>query len=309
MALVDVLTPSSPPGMARKARKLLSAWWLPLARRAAQSYVVGPEVDDALRACLWLAQQGMASTVAFWNMDSHSPREVTDAYLASLNGLAKQNLDCYLSVKAPAMDYSRELLAEVLESSQHTGTRVHFDSHGPETADQIFALIAQAPPHAPGLSCTLPGRWPRSQDDADWAVDLQLAVRVVKGQWPDPAAPPTDQRAGFLAVVDRLAGRARLVAVATHDPPLAREALARLQAAGTSCELELLFGLPIWPALHVARAAGVPVRVYIPFGYAWLPYCLSQARKNPRILLWVLRDQLLGRSLRLPGRASLPLVR
>ena len=117
-----------------------------------------------------------------------------------------------------------------------------------------------------------------------------LAVRVVKGQWGDPNDPRRDMRAGFLEVVDRLAGGTAPVAVATHDVPLAAAVLQRLAAAGTSHSLELLFGLPRRAALELARARGVAVRVYVPYGAAYLPYALGRLRQNPRIAWWLLKD-------------------
>ena len=171
----------------------------------------------------------------------------------------------------------------------------------PEVADQTLSLIADALESYPKLGCTLPGRWRRSLLDADRAVKLRLNVRVVKGQWVDPDEPNLDPAAGFLAVIDRLAGQASHVAVATHDPQLAGEGLRRLLAAGTSCEVELLFGLPMRRAIRVAREAGVPVRVYVPYGHAWLPYLLSQARQHPRVVWWLFQDLLLGRLFRSPG--------
>lgn len=282
--------------MSPSLRKLLRACWLPLAKRAAGCYVAGPGLADALRVCCWLSQQGFASTTCFWNRDCDRPRQTADVYLATLDLLARLNLDCYVSVKTAPLGFARELVAEVLERAREGGISIHFDSLGPEGADETFALIADALPHYPKLGCTLPGRWRRSRRDADRVIDLGLNVRVVKGQWGDPDEPGIDPRAGFLAIVDRLAGRARHVAVATHDPPLAREALSRLRAAGTPCELELLFGLPVGPVTRLARSAGVPVRFYVPYGYGSLPYHLSHARQNPRIFWWVVRDSLLGRA-------------
>jgi proline dehydrogenase len=126
---------------------------------------------------------------------------------------------------------------------------------------------------------------------------------VVKGQWPDPAG-DVDLRCGFLNVVEGLAGRTHKVAVATHDPALAAAALATLRSAGTPCELELLFGLPSRAVLEVGRRLAVPVRYYLPYGHAWLPYALRQARRNPRILWWVLRDAVFGRDRRPSKPAS-----
>ncbi len=274
--------------------RLLRACCLPVATRAARAYVAGPRLADALRVSRWLADDGIASTICFWNGLTERPRQITDAYLEALGALAKETFDSYLSIKAP------DLLDEVLQLGRRKGIRIHFDSLGLEASDQTFSAIVASVPLHPNLGCTLPGRWRRSLSDANRAIDLGLSVRVVKGQWAEPDMPQIDLRAGFLAVVDRLAGRACHVAVATHDAPLAREALSRLRAANTPCELELLFGLPVNHVLRVVQLLGVPVRFYVPYGQAWLPYCLSHTQENPRIIWWILKDLLQGRSFRLP---------
>jgi proline dehydrogenase len=285
--------------MDKSPKETLRACWRVLARRAARAYVAGPALSDALEACHRIAGRGFASTICFWNDDGQEPRTVADAYLGALDALGREALDCYLSVKAPPMGFSRELWTEVAERGRRGGVAVHFDSLGPESVDRTFGLIEEGLARHPRLGCTLPGRWRRSVRDTARAAELGLRVRVVKGEFPDASPAELDPRTGFLAVVDRLAGRARFVAVATHDAPLARVALGRLLAAGTPCEMELLFGLPLGRAVRVAREAGVRARLYVPYGHAWLPYCLSKARKNPGLLWWVARDLLVGRALNL----------
>jgi hydroxymethylpyrimidine pyrophosphatase-like HAD family hydrolase len=282
--------------MNRTLSKAIWAVWEVLSRIGGRGYVVGPELDDALPACRRLWQTGFASTICYWNEAGESPRKVTEAYLAALGALARESLNCYLSVKLPPLGFARDLLTEVLEQARQNDIRVHFDSLEHAVTEKTFSMIADAVLRHPKLGCTLPGRWRRSCQDADRAVEMGLHVRVVKGQWMDPDNPKLDPRAGFLEVIDRLAGRARHVAIATHDAALAREALQRLCNTRTPCELELLYGLPIRPGVRVARAAGVPVRLYIPYGYGWLPYSLEQVRQNPRILWWIIRDLLMGRS-------------
>jgi proline dehydrogenase len=281
-------------------RQMMRRCWLPVAERAARSYIAGPALADGLQVCRSFVRRGVATTICFWNGKGDSPRHTADAYLAALDALAREKLNCSLSVKAPPLGFARDLLAEILERARQGGFLVHFDSLGPEAADPTFSLVAEALERYPKLGCTLPGRWRRSLQDADRAVELRLSVRVVKGQWVDPDEPTIDPATGFLAVIDRLAGRASHVAVATHDTQLACEALRRLLIADTSCEMELLLGLPVRRAVRVAREAGVPVRVYVPYGHACLPYGLSQARQDPRVLWWLSRDLLLGRSFRLP---------
>jgi proline dehydrogenase len=128
-------------------------------------------------------------------------------------------------------------------------------------------------------------------------------VRVVKGQWPDPSH-PVDPSEGFLRIIERLAGRARHVSVATHDPKVAKAGLSALLARGTACELELLYGLPVRAVLPIAKEAGVPVRVYLPYGHAWLPYVVYRLREEPRVAAWLLRDLIDSLRLRITGKES-----
>jgi proline dehydrogenase len=285
------------------ARAFMRKAWMAVARRAAKSYVAGDDLDGAMRASRLLAQSNIGSTICYWNKDAEPPRDIVNNYFQILDRIAKEKTDSYLSVKAPPLKFSCELVDEIAGRANQLGIRLHFDSLGPEATDRTFSLLEAAAVRCQAVGCTLPGRWKRSVTDADRAIELRLFIRVVKGQWSDPEDPDRDLRQGFLEVIDRLAGRGRLVAVATHDFALARKALTRLLAAQTPCELELLYGLPIKQGLGLARELKVPARIYVPFGLAWLPYALSQAQANPRVYWWVIRDFLAGRAFRLPKPA------
>lgn len=263
-----------------------------------RAYFAGPELRDALAVHDRLARDGQRGTIGYFNHPGQSPRAIADADLAILAALAGRG-DAYLSVKAPPMRYEAALIDEIAGEAKRCGIGMHFDAHAIETADPTLAAADIALRHTPEVGCTLPGRWPRSVADGERAVERKLRVRVVKGQWPDPAAPAFDAEAGYMAVIGQLAGKARAVAVATHDPALARRALARLLDRGTPCELELLFGLPMRAVSAIGRDLGVPVRVYIPFGAAWMPYALTQLYRQPGRLAWVLKDLL---AVSLPGR-------
>jgi proline dehydrogenase len=267
----------------------------PALRRAASAYVAGPRLDHALIASRALRGRGLASTVGFWNRATDEPSEVMRAYLAAVEALSQDGLPAHLSIKAPALGFSPELLAKLLEQARSTGVRVHFDSLSLESAERTVPLIADTASAQDPLGITLPARWRRSHADLEAAIELGLGVRVVKGRWPDLEGSDQDLRAGFLTMVERLAGRARQVAVATHDEPLARQALGLLRAAGTPCELELLFGLPIGPPARAADELSVPLRIYVPYGHATLPYRIPDARRDVRILGWLSQDLLQGR--------------
>lgn len=274
----------------QSARRCVSTWLKPLLARAARNYIAGETAADAIRVARSLADQGLAATLGYWDADGDSPDMVLARYSEALEALADPTLDGYLSIKAPALDYCPARVGQLVDRAVRLSRRVHFDSLGIESVDRTRALIENLPEARDQLRFTLPGRWQRSLDDADWVVERGLPVRVVKGQFPDPNDPEHDRRQGFLDVIARLAGRAASVSVATHEPSLIDAALGQLLAAGTRCDVEVLYGLGWHGAWQVARRRGVPMRVYVPYGEAYLPYCLAEAWRSPRLLYRVVAD-------------------
>jgi proline dehydrogenase len=306
----------------------------PVLQRASRAYVPGPRLEDAVSWARQRAPSGCSFTFGYFNADGECAAQVERACHQSVLALASLNTPParpethrpgYCSVKVPALGYEPGALQRLALLAGAHGQRLHFDSHGPETAEPTLAALAAlaavaalgdladmsdpsasstltrsdappalqgVPPRHPRLGLSLPGRWARSLADADWAAQRGLRVRVVKGQWPCPDRPDTDPRQGFLAVIDRLAGRVSEVAVATHDAALAREAARRLIARGTACELELLCGLPRRGVMALARTQGLPVRLYVPFGQGWLPYALGQVLRQPKLWPRLLKDTL-----------------
>jgi CelD/BcsL family acetyltransferase involved in cellulose biosynthesis len=264
----------------------------PIVAQAARNYIAGDTLEDAKRVEERLARQGLSATIGLWDNPQDNARAVADQYLAGLDALAGDEQSTYLSIKLPALRFSTDLLNEVCARAQSVARRIHFDSLEAETADRTRSMVEDALAMHPGVEIgyTLPGRWRRSLDDACWVSERGLPVRVVRGEWPDPDDPQRDMRAGYLEVIDELAGRARHVSVATHDPVLAAEAVGRLRAAGTPCDLELLHGLPVRASIRQARELGLGIRIYVPYGEAYMPYALSQVRRKPRILWWLAKD-------------------
>jgi proline dehydrogenase len=262
-----------------------------LTSQAAAAYIAGPDLEDALTCARRLREQGASSALCFWNAVADSPPEVAARYLETIERAAAGD---YVSIKAPALQFETSLLEELRKKSGDCGVRLHFDSLGPEHADRIFEAIESIFPAETPVGCTLPGRWIRSVADAERAIDHGWTVRIVKGQWADGDGTDCDPHRGFLAVARALAGCGCPVSVATHHPALAVEALSILTAAGTKCELELLFGLPWRAVLQSVAFLNVPVRFYVPFGRAWLPYGARHLITSPWRLTWLMRDLLMG---------------
>jgi proline dehydrogenase len=230
------------------------------------------------------------TTLGYWDTGRQTPAQVAAVYSNAIAALGREKLNSYISIKAPALGMDRMCVRDVCQQARQHGVGVHFDSLGPEVASATWSLIDDALECGVEVSCSLPGRWRRSFSDVDRVIERNMKVRVVKGQWPDSVKPEMDLRGGFLAIIRRLAGRARHVRVATHDARVANLALETLTKMNTSSELELLYGLPMREALAAGQRAKVGIRIYLPYGQGWIPYCLSQVHENPRIIRWLLRD-------------------
>lgn len=276
------------------AKRLAVRAIAPALRVAARPYIAGPSIGDALRVATGIRSHGHQITIGLWDGPGDVAEDVAIGYIDALEHLATTDRSAYLSIKLPALEYSIELLDRTIGRSIQLGTRLHFDSLAPDTADRSWSMLQDRAGGHQNIGCTLPGRWRRSVGDADRAVHHDWFVRVVKGQWADPEAPEIDPRRGFLTVIESLAGRARHVSVATHDVPLAMRSMEILQRTETPCDLELLFGLPKRSSLRAVSGLSTDVRFYIPYGTSYLPYALSRARENPRLVWWLVRDAVSG---------------
>lgn len=272
----------------RGARTLAAHAWRALEARAIPGYVAGPQLRDAITLARRAHGRGLAATVCFWDDGRQSPAAVHARYLDTLRALADEPY-AYLSLKPTALAFDASLASDLAEHAARLDVGLHLDALAPEAADPSFGLAERLVGLKPAIGLTLPGRWRRSLADAPRAAELATRVRVVKGQWVDPEDQSRDPREGVLAVVDRLAGRARTVAIASHDSRLVHEALRRLLRAGTAAELEILLGHPSARVLRVARRLGVPARLYVPYGSAWLPWTPAEVRSRPWLALRICR--------------------
>lgn len=235
-----------------------------------ERHVPGPGPAAAARRCRRI---GLAGSVGYFHRAGAAPAEIVAAYRAVAGGC-----DAVLAVKAPALGFAEAALAALVA----TGREIVLDAHAEPQAAPTLALARRFA----GVGAALPARWQRSAADAAALRDAPARLRLVKGEWADPAGDMADIPAAYLALARQLAGRAAPVGIATHDPALAEAALTLLREAGTPCELEQLRGLPRRRTMAIAARLGVPVRLYCPFGPGWWPYALDSALDRPYLPRW-----------------------
>src|ERR1700704_5257540 len=99
-----------------------------LAERAARPYIVGPDLSDALRASRSLDARGFRSTIGFWNRVEDSPPDIAARYVSAIEAIGTERIDGRLSVKAPPLQFSRELFGRIVDRARERNVGVQFDS-------------------------------------------------------------------------------------------------------------------------------------------------------------------------------------
>jgi proline dehydrogenase len=252
------------------------------------AHVNGLTVDDALGAAVREPQSQAMFSLGYWPQAKEAPARIAEQYVQGIEGIAQAGLACSLSVKVDQLNFDANLWRPVVDAAVTHRVRLHFDAQAFDTADRTHAMMHDTQDRGAEVSGTLPARWLRSESDAERFIAMGIAIRLVKGQGGDPDHPKLDPRQAFFRLVDRLAGRATHVGVATHDRRVAEPALRRLRATETPCSLEQMRSLPRLDFL--ARQLELPTRVYIAYGRAGLPYAIGEVLRRPAILGWIARD-------------------
>lgn len=259
--------------------------------RIAQRHVAGSDIDDALQVCRWASDHKFSSILSLWLSGSDKNRdkkECFNSFKSNLQTITREKLDGYYSIKLSVLDYDFNLFIKLADIAREYNIRLHIDSLNPESAPTVFNFLRRASDYSEHLGCTLPSRWKRSLTDAEKAIDLGVAVRVVKGQWKDPYR-KVNSRENYLAIVRKLAGRSRYVGIATHDSALAQKALTQLNGTGTTHELEQFFSLPL-NGIKLAKKFQCPYRLYVAYGDPAIPYNYRFSLTRPALAAWMLSD-------------------
>ena len=128
----------------RGARAWVDRTYLDVQHHLALAYSAGPTPEDALRTASSFAGDGYPGILGYINAGNEDPRLVARNSLAALEGIAAGRLDCYLSIKEPALRFDRALTESIVRSGRDKGIRVHFDALSPNDVDRTFALAPEA---------------------------------------------------------------------------------------------------------------------------------------------------------------------
>lgn len=279
----------------------------PLMRRISSRYIAGETLDEALAKLAELAGRGYSGVLDILGEDVEdeaAAREVVEEYTLAARRLEDAGLDATVSVKPThiGLRFGEELALELYRELQRRCRamgrflRVEMEDH--TTTDATLRIFEALRKEGENVGIVLQSRLFRTLDDIDGLAPGPLSVRMVKGIYLEPASiahtDPEPIRAAYVECTRRLFERGAYVSLATHDEALAETLLAMIREMNLGpdrYEFQVLLGVRerLWEKW---KAAGHPVRVYVPFGPNWRAYSTRRLRKNPQILRHVMGDML-----------------
>ena len=269
----------------------------------AKRFIAGENPQSALKSIQKLHDRGFLSSLDILG-ENVANREQADSardvYLDLMKQAERLNSPMDFSVKLTQMgldinrDYCRNNLKTLLEAAGKNTVR--FDMEGSAytqaTLDMCFTLSAQYK----NLGQAVQSYLYRTEADVDRLIEKGISVRLCKGAYKeDPSIAHQsmdDIRENFLPLAFRLLKEGNLPSIATHDEYLLGEILAfisREKIDPGSFYFEMLYGV----ARDMQKTLlnkGYRVRVYTPFGEAWLPYTVRRLMEKKENILFVLKN-------------------
>lgn len=265
-----------------------------IARKFSEIYAIDPKsCSKGIEICKKLDRIGISTTIGKFSKYGDKPEDIVHECLQCTttfkSTVTKNNF--YLSLKPPAFQFNLDHVKNIAMFALKNGHGIHFDSHDHILAEPTLQLLKHLVDNAgvkKNSNCywnyglTLPSRWKRSLSDARWAAKNGIRVRLVKGEFKAKHSyDEMNPRKGFLALVDRLAGRVPEIAIATHDYRLAKEAIIRARKENTNVQLELLFGMPSARMVALSKKMLVPLCFYVAYGDTLLLYGIRHYLTTP----------------------------
>ncbi|WP_299028570.1 proline dehydrogenase family protein [uncultured Thermanaerothrix sp.] len=292
------------------AKHLVTRWRV--AWRVASRFIAGETLEEATRVIRVLNEAGLNATVDHLGehtTDTIEAQRATEAILASLEEIERQNLRANVSVKLSAIGLTvdralcRQNLEQIVARARALGNFVRVDMEDSSLVDATLDLVHWC--HDQGyanVGVAIQSYLYRSEQDTRHLVSRHVPIRLVKGAYKEPPEIAYPRKRDVDASFDRLTdillqgvleagvpqisadGRfPPIPAIATHDEArirYAQERAKRLGLPNTALEFQMLYGIRRDLQQALVRA-GYPVRIYVPYGTHWYPYFMRRLAERP----------------------------
>ena len=271
----------------------------------AKRFVAGETMDKAIIAVKKLNDKKIKCTLDILGEDVTNKSEaesLANDYIALLEEIKKNKLDSHVSLKLTMMglkvdkDFCLKNTERIVKKAKELKNFVRVDMEGSDvtqvTLDIFYALYKKYPEN---VGIVLQAYLFRAEKDTQDVIKKKARLRLCKGAYKEPAEivykKMDDIRVNFLKLSRMLLDKGNYPAIATHDKVLIGQVLDYIKEKKIKkdkYEFQMLYG--IQRALQEKLAAeGHNVRIYVPFGTAWLKYTYRRLREKKENVFFVMK--------------------
>lgn len=275
-----------------------------------KKYIAGETIDDAIRACRELNEQGIKITIDLLGefiSRLDQARENKDEYLAIIERIQKEKIDGNYSLKPTSFgllidkDVCHGYIREIVARAASFGNFVRIDMEDSPCTDleiELFRKLKKEFPANVGL--VIQAYMRRTLKDIMDLNDLNnkeipLNFRLCKGIYVEPETIAFKKyqeiNDHYLEDLEYMFRSAMYPAIATHDKPLVEGAyhlIEKYKIPRNRYEFQMLYG--VTPELRQSIVnKGHTLRVYVPFGKDWFGYSTRRLKENPKMASHILK--------------------
>lgn len=287
------------------ARRLVANWGV--ARRAAQRFVAGETLDEAVQATATLNERYLGASLDYLGESvqrAEDTQEVVATYRALLERIHEKHLDASVSLKLThlGLDINEELcqtnLRLILTDAKNYGIPVTIDMENTPYTDVTLRIYRTMRDEYgfDNVGTVIQSYLRRSEGDMRELGAEGAHIRLCKGAYleaPELAFPDkADVDANYVRIMRDFLPTKGYLCIATHDEKMiqaAESAISEMKIAPDRFEFQMLYGVRSTRQEELV-AAGYKVRIYVPFGAAWYPYFMRRLAERPANLWFFARS-------------------
>jgi proline dehydrogenase len=268
-------------------------------------YIAGKRLEDAVRKTKQLNAEGMLATIDVLGEDIRDLSEAEAARkegLEVLEAIRDNGLKANLSVKLTqlGLHLDREIcyqnVRELAKKAAEINSFLRIDMEDATCTDETLAIYRRIRKEFPRSGAVIQAYMRRSEADVRALIAEKIAhLRICKGIYdekPEIAYKDREEvRDAFRKLVLMMFDSGSFAAIATHDKTLAdwaAQTIRERKIPRENYEFQMLLGVTEKLRGNLVRD-GHPLRVYVPFGEQWHPYCMRRMKENPSVAGYVVK--------------------
>jgi len=274
----------------------------------ARRFVAAETAEKTIPVAVRLHDQGLHTTLdrlGEYVSDPALAESARDSYIdlvkiiASAEGRVDRNISIKMSMLGQKIDeaFCEDNLHRLLEVAVSFDTFVRLDMEGSDVTESTLSIFERVHVRYPeNVGIVLQAYLKRTREDVARMCELGARVRLCKGAYREPASIAHQDmsviRERFAEYMEQLISAGNYPGIATHDDVLiaaTRDFVRTNDIPSSRFEFQMLYGIRPRTQLEIVEQ-GYNMRIYVPFGTAWIPYFSRRLRERKENVFFVLKN-------------------